>query len=139
MLGKQVLKVLVEQVCEDQVLLQVVEQEHGEQVHNKEVLISRCWCTDKDSVSLAGLSLYLDERRGVQGNTSMRSREFPRAQPEGTPETECWYFPVLPSSRLGTDSVQFSVLQCSEVWCSSTHKQFSAVVVDPNSVIYWGV
>ena len=38
------------------------------------------------------LSLYLDERRGVQGNTSMRSREFPRAQPVGTPETECWYF-----------------------------------------------
>ena len=35
------------------------------------------------------LSLYLDERRGVQGNTRMRSREFPRAQPEGTPETEC--------------------------------------------------
>ena len=35
------------------------------------------------------LSLYLDERKGVQGNTSMRSREFLRAQPEGTPETEC--------------------------------------------------
>ena len=34
-----------------------------------------------------GLSLYLDERRGVQGNTSMRLREFPRAQPEGTPKT----------------------------------------------------
>ena len=34
------------------------------------------------------LSLYIDERRGVQGNTSMRSREFPRAQPEGTPETD---------------------------------------------------
>ena len=42
------------------------------------------------------LCLYLNERRGVQGNTSMRSREFPRAQPEGTHETECWYFPVLP-------------------------------------------
>ena len=28
------------------------------------------------------LSLYLDERRGVQGNTSMRSREFPRAHSE---------------------------------------------------------
>ena len=41
------------------------------------------------------LSLYIDKRRGVQGNTSMRSREFVRAQPEGTPETECWYFPVL--------------------------------------------
>ena len=27
------------------------------------------------------LSLYLEERREVQGNTSMRSREFPRAQP----------------------------------------------------------
>ena len=43
------------------------------------------------------LSLYLDERRGVQGNTSMRSREFPRAQPEGTPETECWYFLYSPT------------------------------------------
>ena len=37
------------------------------------------------------LSLYLDERRGVQGNTSMRLGEFPRAQPEGTPQNECWY------------------------------------------------
>ena len=35
------------------------------------------------------LSLYLDERRGVQGNTSMRSREFPRAQPKGNPNTKC--------------------------------------------------
>ena len=26
------------------------------------------------------LTLYLDERRGVQGNTSMRSREFPRVK-----------------------------------------------------------
>ena len=43
------------------------------------------------------LSLYLDERRGVHGNTSMRSREFPRAQPEGTPETECWYFLYSPT------------------------------------------
>ena len=40
------------------------------------------------------LSLYLDKRRGVQENTSMRSREFRRAQPEGTPKTECWYFLV---------------------------------------------
>ena len=53
------------------------------------------------------LSLYLDERRGVQGNTSMRLREFPRAQPEGTPETECWYFPVLPDSSQSTDIIQF--------------------------------
>ena len=34
-------------------------------------------------------------------------REFPRAQPEGTPETECWYFPVLPDSSQGTDIIQF--------------------------------
>ena len=54
-----------------------------------------------------GLSLYLDERRGVQGNTSMRSREFLRAQPEGTPETECWYFTVLPDLSQGTDIIQF--------------------------------
>ena len=42
------------------------------------------------------LYLYLDERRGVQENTSMRSSEFLRAALEGTLETECWYFPVLP-------------------------------------------
>ena len=53
------------------------------------------------------LSLYIDKRRGVQGNTSMRSREFPRAQPEGTPMTECWYFPVFPDSSQGTDIIQF--------------------------------
>jgi hypothetical protein len=54
----------------------------------------------------AVLCLYLNERRGVQGNTSMRSREFPRAQPEGPPETECWYFPVLPNSSQDTDIIQ---------------------------------
>ena len=43
------------------------------------------------------LSLYIDERRGIQGNNRMRSREFLRAQPEGTPETDCWYFLVLES------------------------------------------
>ena len=53
------------------------------------------------------LSLYLDERTGTQGNTSIRLREFQRAQPEGTPETECWYFPVLPNSSQGTDIIQF--------------------------------
>ena len=47
----------------------------------------------------------LDERRGVQENTSMRLREFPRAQPKATPETECWYLFVLPDSSQGTDSV----------------------------------
>ena len=30
--------------------------------------------------------LYLDERRGVQYDTSKRSRKFPRAQPKGTLE-----------------------------------------------------
>ena len=43
------------------------------------------------------LSLYLDESRGVQGKTSMWSRQFLRAQPEGTPETECWYFLYYPA------------------------------------------
>ena len=59
-----------------------------------------------NAVYYSVLSLYIDERSGVQGNTSMRSREFPRAQPEGTPETECWYFPVLPDSSQGTDIIQ---------------------------------
>ena len=62
---------------------------------------------EKKKYDIKVLSLYLDERRGVQGNTSMRSREFPRAQPERTPETECWYFPVLPNSSQGTDIIQF--------------------------------
>ena len=51
--------------------------------------------------------LYLDERRGVQGNTNMRLREFPRAEPEETPDTECWYFSVLPNSSQGTNIIQF--------------------------------
>ena len=55
------------------------------------------------------LSLYIviDERRGVQGNSSMRSREFPRVQPEGTPKIECWYFPVLADLTRCTDIIQF--------------------------------
>jgi hypothetical protein len=53
------------------------------------------------------LSLYLDEGRGVQENTSMRSKEFLRAQPEGTPERKFWYFPELPASSQGTDIIQF--------------------------------
>ena len=40
------------------------------------------------------LYLYLNERRGLQENTSIQSWEFLRAQPKGTPKTECWYFPV---------------------------------------------
>ena len=42
-------------------------------------------------------------------NTSIQSREFPRAAPSGTPSTSCWYFPVLPSSRQGTDSELFCI------------------------------
>ena len=30
-----------------------------------------------------------------------------RAQPEGSPETECWYFPVLPDSSQGIGIIQF--------------------------------
>ena len=59
----------------------------------------------RTATSKPGLSLYLDEWRGVQENTSMRLREFPRAQVEGTPELECWYFPVLPNSSQGTDII----------------------------------
>ena len=54
------------------------------------------------------LYLYLDERRGVQETTrSMRSKEFPRAQPEEPPEIEYWYFPVRPKSSQGTDIIEF--------------------------------
>ena len=49
--------------------------------------------------------MYLDNRSGVQGNTS--KREFPRAQPEGTLEIKRWYSPVLPDLSQGTDIIQF--------------------------------
>ena len=52
------------------------------------------------------MAIALDSTRGVQENTSIWSWELPRAAPLGNPLTSCWYFPVLPSSRLGTDSVQ---------------------------------
>ena len=44
-------------------------------------------------------------------------REFPRAASSGTPLTTSWYFPVLPSSCQGTDTVEFSSLQYSTVQC----------------------
>ena len=56
------------------------------------------------------LCLYLDKRRGVQKNTSMRSREFPWVKPEGTPSAESWYFPVLPDLSQCTDITQFLML-----------------------------
>ena len=40
---------------------------------------------------------------------SVHRLEFPWAAPSGTPSTSCWYFPVLPSSRLCTDSVPFQL------------------------------
>ena len=52
---------------------------------------------------------YLDSSRGVQENTSIQPREFPRAAPSGTPSTSCWYFPVLPSSRQCRDSLPAGV------------------------------
>ena len=53
------------------------------------------------------LSLYLDERRGLQENSSMRLRKFPMAQPKGTPKTESLFFPLLLDSSQGTDIIQF--------------------------------
>ena len=52
-------------------------------------------------------ALYLEERRGIQRNTSMRLGEFPRAQPLGTLETKSWYIPELHDSSQGTDIIQF--------------------------------
>ena len=48
---------------------------------------------------------------GSTENTSIWSREFPPAAPSGTPLTSYWYFPVLPSSRQGTDSVHCGAAQ----------------------------
>ena len=61
------------------------------------------------------LSLHLDDRRGVQENTSLRSKEFLRAKPEGTHETECRYFPVLPDLSHSTDIIQFLKVMYSTV------------------------
>ena len=81
-----------------QLACQAIVQHYCTSTH---VTLLRCfYCTSlKLSTVLycTVLSLYLYERRGVQGNTSIRSREFPRAQPEGTPETECWYFLYSPT------------------------------------------
>ena len=49
------------------------------------------------------LNLYRDERRGVQGNTSLSPRELLRVKPKGFSKSEDWYFPVLPESSQGTD------------------------------------
>ena len=48
--------------------------------------ISTNWCF-KNVLVLDWVCTYLDKKRGVQGNTSMSSREFLWAQPEGTSET----------------------------------------------------
>ena len=70
--------------------------------HDKKVSINRAFSKAKSGSTFfillfTVLSLYLDERSGVQGDTSMRLRELPRAQPKGTPETECWYFLYSPT------------------------------------------
>ena len=44
---------------------------------------------------------------GSTGKYQHSVKGFPRAAPSGTPLTSCWYFPVLPSSRLGTDTVLY--------------------------------
>ena len=49
------------------------------------------------------LSLNLDERRGVQGNTSMRSRELPRE----LLRRNAGIFPVLSDLIQDTDIIQF--------------------------------
>ena len=75
-----------------------------------------------------------------------RSQEFPRAAPSGTPSTSCWYFPVLPSSRLGTDSVQYiteqriilqnSKEQCRTKQCST--EQLSSILWCPWHLAVYG-
>ena len=40
--------------------------------------------------------------REDEGSTGKYQHEI-----EGTPETECWYLPVLPDSSQGTDIIQF--------------------------------
>ena len=41
-----------------------------------------------------------------EGSTGKYQHEVEEG-PEGTPETKCWQFPVLPDSSQGTDIIQF--------------------------------
>ena len=50
-------------------------------------------------------SLYLDSIRGGQGNTSLCTWQIPWPAPLVVPFCLGWYFPVLPSSCHGTDSI----------------------------------
>ena len=50
------------------------------------------------------MSLYFEKRRGVLGNTSLRSRDISMVSPKGFPVSEGQYFPVLPHSSQGTDN-----------------------------------
>ena len=54
--------------------------------------------------SFAKYSLHCTESvpRREEGSTGKYQHEV-----EGTPETECWYFPVLPDLSQGTDIIQF--------------------------------
>ena len=48
------------------------------------------------------LYLYYDERRDIQSNIDLRLKEFPRANPKGTPEGEVVYLTVYPESSPNT-------------------------------------
>ena len=50
---------------------------------------------------------YKDERRDIRSNIPNRLKEFPRAKPEGTPESGGVYFSVYPNSSPNTDIISF--------------------------------
>ena len=50
---------------------------------------------------------YQDETRDIRSNIHPRLKEFPRAKPEGTPETEGVYLTVHPELSFNTDSISF--------------------------------
>ena len=64
-----------------------------------------CPSETRASVCIWCLELYCTEsvHGREEGSTGKCQHEV-----EGTPETECWYFPVLPDSSQCTDIIQFS-------------------------------
>ena len=67
-----------------------------------EVQAGLAWC--RATVQVDHTLLYCTESvpRREEGSTGKYQHEV-----EGTPETECWYFPVIPDSSQGTDIIQF--------------------------------
>ena len=63
-----------------------------------------------------GLS-FITFRNWIMSSPCLKSGSTGKYQHSvsGIPSTSCWYFPVLPSSRQGTDTILHSTLQLSTI------------------------